>query len=247
MQKLKGRTCVFAGATGNIGRGAVRALAEGGMNVVMVSHNLQAAEEIINEFKNCSGQIVAMSNENGDAAVFGQIEERFGSVDVIINSTGGLHKPVSADQVKENELNERLTHQITNPFLMMQAAIPYLERSSHGRMIFVTSTGAVNGYQGENMSDSIARGGVMTMTYCLARELAGKKITVNCIARGGMINDHEPKALDDHDVASISKDIPVGHIGIADEFGALAAYIASEEAAFVTGHVFNLSGGIQIG
>lgn len=247
MQTLAGRTCVFAGATGNIGRGAVRALAESGMNIVMVTHNPAAAEEICNAFGNCAGRVVAISNKNGDAAALSQSEQMFGSVDVVINSTGGLHKVETPEQITAQILNERLSHQVTEPFLMMQAAIPYLEKSKHARMILVTSTGALDGFPGENMADSIARGGIITMTYCLARELASKKITVNCVTRGGMVNDHEPCDEDDYDVTSIAKEIPIGHIGTADEFGALLAYIASEEAAFVTGHVFNLSGGIHIG
>ena len=247
MQTLGGRTCVFAGATGNIGRGAVRALAEIGMNVVMVTHNLTAAEEIRSALANCQGQVVAISNENGDASVFEQAERIFGSVDVVINSTGVLHKIETPEMITSGALDERLSHQITKPFLMMQAAIPYLEKSKHARMILVTSTGALDGFSGENMADSIARGGMITMTYCLARELAAKKITVNCVTRGGMINDHDPHNADDYDVASIAKEIPIGHIGTSDEFGAMLAYIASEEAAYVTGHIFNLSGGIHIG
>lgn len=247
MQTLAGRTCVYAGATGNIGRGAVKALAESGMNVVMVTHNQTAAEEICSMLKNCEGQIAIISNENGDGAVFEQAEQLFGSVDVVINSTGGLHKIAGPEMITSDTLDEGLSHQITEPFLMMRSAIPYLEKSRHARMILVTSIGARDGFLGENMADSIARGGMLTMTYCLARELAGKKITVNCVARGGMINDHEPDKADDYDVTSIAHEIPIGHIGTADEFGALLAYIASEEAAFVTGHVFNLSGGLHIG
>ncbi len=62
-----------------------------------------------------------------------------------------------------------------------------------------------------------------------------------------MINDHDPHSEKDFDVTSVEKMIPVGHIGTAEEFGALVSYIASEEAGFVTGHVFNLTGGIHIG
>ncbi len=75
-----------------IGQGAVRALAEGGMNVVMVTHNPDSAAEIIRELEDCPGKVTAMSNENGDGAVFGEIEKQFGSIDVVINTIGSLDK-----------------------------------------------------------------------------------------------------------------------------------------------------------
>lgn len=247
MQTLKGRTCVFAGATGNIGRGAVRALAQGGMNVVMVTHNPANAADIIEELKDCPGQIVAVSNENGDGAVFSDIENKFGSVDVVINTTGGLNAAAPIETLSKEKLNDKLTHQVTDPFLMMQAALPFLRRSKVPRMILTATAGAQNGNLNENIIDSIARGGVLTMTKCLARALASEGITVNCIARSGVINDHAPHKETDFDVTSIADSIPVGHIGTADEFGALVAYIASKESAFVTGQIFNFSGGLQIG
>ena len=96
MQSLKGRTCVFAGAAGFIGRGAVKALADGGMNVVMVTHSPDKAKEVIELCRDCPGKVIAMSNKEGDHAVFPDIMEQFGSVDVVINSTGALIAPEAA-------------------------------------------------------------------------------------------------------------------------------------------------------
>lgn len=247
METLQGRTCVFAGATGQIGRGAVKALAAGGMNVVMVTHNPNSAADIVKELEGYPGKVKAVSNANGDGAVFGEIEAEFGSVDVVINTIGSLDCVEPVMEITEEKLKEKLDHQVVRPFLMMQAAIPYLERSRCPRMIFASTAGALDGFDGENMADSIARGGIVTATYALARALASRKITVNCIARSGMINDHEPVGEKDYDAESVKRRIPMGHNGTAQEFGALTAYIASEEASFVTGHIFNLTGGLYIG
>lgn len=175
------------------------------------------------------------------------IHERFGSVDVVINTTGFLNAAAPVENLTEKDLNKKLMHQVTAPFLMMQAALPYLRKSKAPRIILTATAGAQNGRLEENILDSISRGGVLTMTKCLARAVAADQITVNCIARSGVINDHEPHKATDFDVASVADAIPVGHIGTADEFGALVAYIASEEAAFITGQIFNFSGGLQIG
>lgn len=246
METLKGRTCVFAGATGNIGRGAVRALAEGGMNVVMVTHNPAGAEEIIREMKGLPGRVTAMSNENGDGAVFGDVEKAFGSVDVVINTTGGLDAAADVESADAEVLNAKLRHQVTEPFKMVQAAVPYLKKSTAARVILTATEGAADGFDGENILDSIARGGVLSMTKVLARQLAKDGITVNCIARSGMIDDHAPQRESDYHASSVAGRIPVGHLGSADEFGALTAYIASEEAGFVTGQIFHFSGGLHI-
>lgn len=154
---------------------------------------------------------------------------------------------VRPEDISDELLNEKLSHQVTEPYNMVRAALPYLKKSAAPRIVFAVNGGALDGYAGENMADSIANGGVISMTYALARALAHHRITVNCIARSGMINDHTPELATDFDVASIARDIPLGHIGTNDEFGALVQYIVSEEAGYVTGHVFNLTGGLHIG
>ncbi len=247
MLTLSGRTCVYAGATGMIGRGAVKQLAEGGMNVVMVTHNPDSAKEICEELAGLPGKVVAMSNANGDGAVFEEIEAMFGSVDVIINSVGGFDAVQPVEEISIDKLKMKLNLQVASAFEMVQRAVPYLKKSKAGRVIFMSSAGALNGFKGENIADSIVRGGIVSMAYALSTALASDGITVNCIAKSGIINDHEPHRPDNYDVNSIADQIPVGHIGTNTEFGATVAYLASEEAAFVTGHVMNLTGGLYVG
>jgi len=127
----------------------------------------------------------------------------------------------------------------------MCAAIPFLRESQAGRMILVASAGALNGFAGENFADSVARGGVVSMTYVLARALAKDGITVNCIARSALIDDHEPRP-GGYTTVGMEAVTPLSRIGTAEEFGALAAYIASEESAHTTGHVFDLTGGLNL-
>jgi len=188
-----------------------------------------------------------VSNEDTNEEIFSKIENVFGSVDVVMSSTGGLWSPCDPNKITDEMLDDKLHHQVTETYNMVRAALPYLKKSKAGRVIFVSSGGALDGFDGENIVDSIARGGVISMTYALARALAEDGITVNCIARSGMINDHPPKGSEDLDAATLQSRIPVGKCGTGTEFGAMAAYIASEESAFVTGHVFNLTGGLHIG
>lgn len=247
MLTLKGRTCVFAGATGMVGRGAVRALAEAGMNVVMVTHNPDSAKEIIASLNGCPGCCIAVGNEKDDSQIFKETAETFGSVDVIISNTGGFNAPKKFEDITAEEMSGKMEHQIIGAVTMIKKALPYLEMSTAPRILLMASAGAQDGFAGENICDSVARGAVISLTYCLAKEFAGRGITVNCIAKSGIVNDHAVHAPDDFDVAAIQEQIPLGRIGSNDEFGSAVAYLASEEAGFVTGQVLNLSGGLHIG
>lgn len=247
MQTLEGRTCVFAGATGAIGYGAVKAMCQAGMNVVMVTHDPSSASEIIASLEGTPGKCIAMSNKLSDTEIFAEVEKQFGSVDVIIVKTGSFNAVRPIEEITAAEVGDKLQHQIVGAYNMAHSALPYLKKSKAGRIIFCASAGAQDGFDGENIADSIARGATISMTYTFARSLLSSGTTVNCIAASGMINDHPPKSENDFDVASVADRIPIGHIGTADEFGAVVAYLASEEAGFVTGQVINLSGGIHIG
>ena len=247
METLKGRTCVFAGATGTIGYGAVKAMCEAGMNVVMVTHDPASAKEIIASLEGTPGKCIAMSNTSTDSDIYAEVEKQFGSVDVIVNKTGSFNAVRPVEEITSADVAEKIKHQIVGAYNMAQCAIPYLKKSKAGRIIFCASAGAQNGFDGENIADSIARGGVISMTYALARALVPYGITVNCIAASGIANDHPPKKETDFDVASVADRIPIGHVGTPEEFGGAVAYLASEEAGFVTGQIVNLSGGLHIG
>lgn len=247
MMRLNGRTCYFAGATGNIGQGAVKALASQGMNVIMATHDPERAAGIINACEGMKGTVTAVSNQMPLEEVLQQAAERFGSVDVYINTTGSLSVPKSFGDFSKEETMKKLAHHIADPFLELQSLLPYLKQSKYPRIILCSSAGASSGILQENMLDSIARGGVISMAYCLARELMPYGITVNCIARSGMVNDHDDHSPATLDASVILPEIPMNRNGTPEEFGALTAYLASEESSFITGQVFHLDGGLTIG
>ncbi|MDO4549438.1 MAG: SDR family oxidoreductase [Clostridia bacterium] len=238
---LAGRTCVFEGSTGAIGREAVLMMAEKGMNVVMVTHNPANADQIVAEADGLPGTVIAMSNSNPFEEILQTVEDQFGSVDVYINKTGGRNAPVSLDDMTEEDITT-----ITTPLSKILTLIPFLERSEHARLVFTSNVGSLDGNSYENAMQEIAYGAINSMTYALTRELAEKGITINTIALSGMINDSEPGegALD---IADYVDTIPVGHAGTSREYGALILYLVSEEADFMTGNVLNFSGGLYVG
>jgi NAD(P)-dependent dehydrogenase (short-subunit alcohol dehydrogenase family) len=247
MLSLEGRIAVITGGSGFQGVGIVEALAKGRMTVVMITHNLNRAEEIIESLGEYGKYCIALSNDNGDDAAIDDVYERFGSVDVLITNHGGPDKKKPISETTEEELLRKFEHQVIGSYKMIKRALPYLEKSKAGRIILVTSGGAKNNIPSEGLGGNIVEGGITFMTYSMARELAPKGITVNCIVKSGLVNDHPPKSPDGFDVNKYVSCIPVGRVGTTHEFGAAAAWLASEESGFVTGQIISLDGGQFIG
>lgn len=243
---LAGRTAVFAGGTGNIGSGAVRLLAENGMNVVLETHNPASADALKEELADAPGTVDALSNELGYDELFAQVAEQYGSVDVLIISTGDMGAAADIENLDVDDLQSRLNNKVIDAVKRVKAALPYLKQSEHARIILTSNAGALDGNETESTLDEICGGAVISMTYAFARELADEGVTVNCIARSGLINDHDPEE-GKLDVNTYLEQIPAGAPGTAENYGALVLYLASEQSDFTTGNIFNLSGGFRIG
>ena len=146
MFTLQGRTCVFAGATGMVGRGAVQALVEAGMNVVMVTHNPDSAKEVVAAMEGKPGRCLAMSNDKDDSLIYQDVEEMFGSVDVIISNTGSFDAPKRFEEITAEEMTGKMNHQVIGAMTMVQKALPFLERSKAPRVLLMASVGAQDGF-----------------------------------------------------------------------------------------------------
>lgn len=234
------RTAVMTGAAGKIGSGAVKRLAAMGINVVMVTHNQQVAEKISEECKDLPGEVVAMSNEGGDAAVFGDVYERFGSVDILIPNHGYPDRRKDISDITEEELTRKFHHQVLNTFEMIQKAVPFMEKAGSGRIILMSSAGAYDGNNKFPMVGAVVDGAVTSMMKWLAGDLADKNITVNCIIKGYLEEDHPPKFEDE---GPEWEDIPAGRAATSEDFGNAVAFLAAEESSYITGQSISLAGG----
>jgi NAD(P)-dependent dehydrogenase (short-subunit alcohol dehydrogenase family) len=245
MLTLKNRVVFFLGGSGNVGRGAVRAFCEGGMKVVMGTHMLEDAEEVTNAMCKEFGEKACLyiSNKMSVQEMVEKVIRDYGSLDVLISNTGGFSTDYELVDLTVDIIKEKLTHD-AGLLLTIREALPYLEKSKAGRIILTTGAGACNGYTGESVLDAMGRASAVGLTYYLARKFAKKGITVNCIEKSAMLNDHDGKEFDTNTEIPL---IPMGRLGSNVEFGAAAAYFASEEAAFVTGQILHVSGGVAIG
>ena len=240
MNTLKGRTAVISGAPEDV----IREFIANGMNVCMITHMTSRADAFIETLSDEDKvRFMVSSNEIGDDNIFANIYERFGSVDVLIPNQGGSIRKDDGNMwdLTVEELMKKMKLIVYPNWSLVKAARPYLEKSKAGRIVLMTSAGAVNGYEDESIGDTIARAALISLTYRLARELGPKGVTVNVIAKGPVNGPHV-----NNDPALLDK-MPVKHFGTDDEFRSLLCYLASEESGFITGQVINFNGGIVIG
>lgn len=257
MQTLSGRTCIFAGASGGDGVEAVKALCQGGMNVVMMTHQPAQAQRLLDEIASLGypGKCVAVQDGNAqnppipDEEVFRQVAEQFGTIDVVISNTGGDGFEDSIDSVDQKQLLREVDHLLGGSYNMLKCALPYLRKSSAPRVIFMTTVEGVRGGKLESFTNAVAKGAVLALAKNCAARLAPEGINVNCISKGAI----ERLAPPPHPGAPVFKDmtallpfIPQGRMGTPKDLANAICYLASEESAYVTGTVLDLSGGLSL-
>ena len=254
MQTLAGRTALFAGATAGDGRDTVKALCAGGMNVVMMTHNIAEAEALAAEVKaiDAPGSCTYYAGGAGKGPaeespeVYEEVLKQFGSVDVIISNTGANGHIDSAETLDADELERSLHHLVIGAFKTVQTALPYLKKSKAPRVILMTTVEGVHGGTQESLANAVAKGAVEALALNLAARLAADGITVNCIAKGA-IPRVEGVRPGDPDPADRLPAIPAGRLGTPEDLAGAIAFLASEESAYITGQVLELSGGLNLG
>lgn len=254
MQSLRGRTCIFSGATAGDGRAAVKALCTGGMNVVMMTHNEAYARSLIEEVSRIegAGACVYYTGKKGSGpaeandVTYAEIEERFGSVDVIISNTGSDGQIDDLETIPPEALQKNVDHLLMSAFKMMQAALPYLKKSKAPRIIFMTTTEGIRGGTQESFANAVAKGAVASLALNSAARLVKYGITVNAIAKGA-IRRMEPVQPGSPNPDDRLAAIPMGRVGDAQDLANAICFLASEESSYITGQIMELSGGMNLG
>ena len=257
MQTLKGRTCIFAGASGGDGVAAVKALCAGGMNVAMMTHQPAQAQRLLDEIAamNLPGQCVAVQDGSAqtppipDEQVFAQVAEKFGSIDVVICNTGGDGFEDSIDTVDSKQLLREIEHLMGGSYNMLKNALPWLRQSKAPRVIFMTTVEGARGGRLESFANAVAKGAVLSLMKNCAARLAPEKINVNCIQKGAierLPHPPHPGGPVDKDMSALLPYIPQGRMGTPGDLAGAICYLASEESSYVTGTVLDLSGGLSL-
>jgi 3-oxoacyl-[acyl-carrier protein] reductase len=241
---LEGRTAIVCGASAGIGLGIAESLAGEGANVVMFARRRELLER---EAERLGGTAVA-----GDVTDADDIErlvrtaaDAFGGIDIVINNSGGPPRTTAAElTVEQVEAAVRLL--LVSIVRLTGLCIPYLERSSCGRIVNVTSSTVREPVDNLALSNAI-RPGVIGWAKSLSRELGPKGITVNSIAPGRIDTDRIREVYPDGPTEADLRTIPLRRLGTTREIGDVAAFLCSERAAYISGAVILVDGGLTRG
>lgn len=244
---LTDRKALVTGASRGIGRAIALALAEAGADVALIATNAGLLEELAAEIRALGRRALVLptditSGDAVDASVKAAVSE-LGGLDIVVNNAG-----ITADNLlmrtKEADLQRVLDVNLVGAFRVSKAASRPLLKSKHGRMINISSVVGVTGNAGQS-SYAASKAGLIGFTKSLAKEFATRAVTVNAIAPG-FIETDMTAALTAAQQEAISAMIPLGRVGKAEEIAAACVYLASDQAAYLTGTVLRIDGGLSM-
>lgn len=246
---LNGRTAVVTGGSKNIGLAIAKKFANSGMNVAILSVTEGSAVSVSEEINNEGGVSIGIQCDISDVhsieVALSKVYQQFGSIDVLVNSAGVLDM-AKIEETTVEHWDKVMSINLRGTFLMIQQSVKYLEKSNAPRIINISSnSGRMGGFE-NGMAYSASKGGIIAMTYGIARQLAPKKITVNCVAPGTIESDML-NARDEDTKKRLLTRFPIGRFGTSDEVASAVCYFASIESGFTTGSVLDVNGGLFMG
>lgn len=245
MFDLSGKTALVTGASGGIGGAIAKALHGQGAKVVLSGTRAEALEAVKAEL---GGNVfIAVANLSDIASVEAlpkAAEEAAGSpIDILVNNAG-ITKDNLFMRMKDEEWDQVIAVNLTAPFRLSRAVLRGMMKKRWGRIIQITSIVGATGNPGQG-NYAAAKAGLVGMTKSLAAEVASRNITVNAVAPG-FIQTAMTEVLTDQQKELVSGRIPAGRMGMPQEIAAAVTYLASEEAAYVTGETIHINGGMAM-
>ncbi len=242
------RIALVTGASQGIGRAIALRLAANGAHVALAARSQEKLAEVAAEIDAAGGVAhpfaLDISNEESIKACAKAVIAHFGRIEILVNNAGITRDGLSM-RMRRHDWDDVLTTNLTGAFLLSQACMSTMLKSRWGRIINITSVIGETGQAGQ-ANYAASKAGLIGLTKSLARELAGRAITVNAVAPG-MIATAMTDVLTDEQKAAMSAQIPVGRAGTDVEIAAAVAFLASEDAAYITGHTLDVNGGMYMG
>lgn len=243
-----GKTALVTGGSRGIGRAVCLELAGGGADVVLCyAGNETAARETVRAVETLGSRALAVRCDVSDAGqVSGLIDavlHGFQRIDILVNSAG-ITRDNLLMRMSEADFDTVIDANLKGTFLCMKAVSRLMLKQRYGRIVSLSSVVGLRGNAGQ-VNYAASKAGVIGMTKSLARELAGRNVTVNAVAPGFIETDMTaamPEAARDAALASI----PMARLGAAEEVARTVAFLASDEAAYITGQVLAVDGGMSM-
>jgi 3-oxoacyl-[acyl-carrier protein] reductase len=242
--KFEGQTALVTGASRGIGAAIAHELAARGLKVVGTATTDAGAAKIseaLAAFPGCRGASLDVNDVTAAEALIDAIVKEHGGLQILVNNAG-ITRDMLAMRLKDQDWDAVLDTNLKAVFRMSRAVIRPMMKQRYGRIISITSVVGASGNPGQ-ANYAAAKAGVAGMTRALARELGSRNITVNCVAPGFIETDMTASLPQEQQQALLGQ-IPLGHLGKPADIAHAVAYLASPQAAYVTGQELHVNGGM---
>lgn len=248
MSQFADRIAVVTGGSRGIGRGIALELAKRGATLVInYNSNADAANEVVEQIKSGGGQAMAfqadVGTEEGANGLIKAATDAYGKIDILVNNAGTTRDNVIM-LMKADDFDSVIQTNLRSTWLCSKAAVRSMMRKRYGRIVNVTSISGIVGNGGQT-NYSASKAGIIGFTKSLAREVASRGITVNAVAPGFVLTDLT-KDLPEELTSQLNNNIPLARWGEIQDVAYSTAFLASDEAAYITGHVLVVDGGLAM-
>jgi 3-oxoacyl-[acyl-carrier protein] reductase len=245
---LSGRVAFVTGASQGIGRACALKLATAGATLAAAARNQDKLNELVNEITTAGGQAAAFALDVTDeeqikSAIKAAIAQ-FGKIDILVNNAG-ITRDQLVMRMKRADWDAVLQTNLTSAYLCIQQVTSSMLKQRWGRIINITSVFGQMGQAGQ-ANYAASKAGLIGLTMAVARELGSRNITCNAVAPG-FIETPMTDVLGDEFKQSAAKQIPLGRVGSPADVASAVAFLASDEASYITGHVLSVNGGMLMG
>lgn len=244
---MSNQVAVVTGGARGIGRMICLVLAEKGATVVAADLNAEGLAAVADEAKDLSGSVVPKTLNVTDRAAVGtfveQVIEEFGKIDVLVNNAG-ITRDSLLMNMEDEQFDAVLTVNLRSVFLLTREVIRHMVRARYGRIVNIASVSGIMGNPGQ-ANYAASKAGVIGFTKTVAKELARRNITANAVAPG-FIDTDMTKVLSDKVKETVKQVIPCQKMGEPKDVAVAVAFLASPEAAYITGQVLAVDGGLAM-
>ncbi|HEY8609378.1 MAG TPA: 3-oxoacyl-ACP reductase FabG [Noviherbaspirillum sp.] len=245
---LTNQVALVTGASRGIGRAIATELARQGARVVGTATS-EAGAAAITEYLRAvrpdagAGAVLNVTDAEACTAIVDKVQKEFGGLSILVNNAG-ITQDQLAMRMKEEEWDAVIATNLTAVGRLSRAVLRGMMKAKSGRIINITSVVGSAGNAGQ-MNYAAAKAGVAGMSRALAREIGSRNITVNCVAPG-FIDTDMTRELGEQQVAALMQQIPLGRFGLPEDIAAAVAFLASPQAAYITGTTLHVNGGMYM-
>ncbi len=244
MFDLSGKTALVTGASGGIGGAIARTLAQQGAAVALSGTRIEALEALASEIGGAAKVVPADLGADGGAdALARAAEEQMGGIDILV-ANAGVTRDGLLLRMSDEDWRRVIDINLTSAFQLIRASMRGMMKKRWGRIVGITSVVGVTGSPGQ-VNYAASKAGMIGMMKAVAHEVASRGITANCVAPG-FIETEMTKALPEQRRKAILDAVPMGRLGGPDDVAANVVFLASDEAAYVTGQTLHVNGGMAM-